>query len=150
MRVTLLIAALHMHDRHIGTQRWHQQQRRAIQRRLLAAERRVLARDIAAQERARRNIRRSYAGGQQREANAEIAVVLDRNGAGNALLRGASIAMAQAFADVSDPGRLDFRDAARADELIEEHIGDGADQGEVALLLAYHLKARRVGYERLQ
>src|SRR5262245_55120145 len=77
-------------------------------------------------------------------------MVLDGNGLWNALLYGATVAMAESFADVADPGRDDATDTARADQLIEKDVGDGADQRQIAAALADQLVSSGKGNQRLQ
>jgi len=52
--------------------------------------------------------------------------------------------------DVPHPCRLDARDAARANELVEEDVGDGTDEREVALALADELVRERERDRRLE
>ena len=60
-------------------------------------------------------------------------------GAGTPLLHGAAIVVAEAGADIADPRGDDAADASGADELVEQHVGDGADQREVPAPLADQL-----------
>src|SRR6266545_6989210 len=50
--------------------------------------------------------------------------------------RRAPVVVSQAGSDISDPGSDDFFHATGADQLVELHIGDGADQCEVGFFLA--------------
>jgi hypothetical protein len=52
------------------------------------------------------------------------------------LLIGPPEAIARATCNVPDPGGDHAGDGACADELVERHVRDGADQGQVSTLLA--------------
>jgi len=73
--------------------------------------------------------------------------VVDPN---DTLFRGTPVVVAEAGAYVAHPRRDDSADAATADELVEEDVRDGADQGEPAPALADQLVAGRERDQRLQ
>ena len=82
-----------------------------------------------AEKRARRDVGRADGAGLERQREGEVRVVLDlERRAGTAVLDRAAIVMAQPGADVADPRRGDLPHAARADELVEEDVGDRADE----------------------
>jgi hypothetical protein len=66
------------------------------------------------------------------------------------VLHGPAIVVAEPGGDIAHPGRLDATNAAGADELIEEDVRDGADQGEAAPSLANELVAGLEGDESLE
>ncbi len=66
------------------------------------------------------------------------------------LFGGAPVVVSQPFADVAHPGSPHFAHTSRTDKLIEEHIRDGADQRQVAPLLANEFMPGGKRDERLQ
>jgi len=68
----------------------------------------------------------------------------------DALLHGAPEVVAEPRAHVAHPGGDDASHAARPHELVEEHVRDGAHQGEVAPPLSDQLVAGGEEDERLQ
>jgi hypothetical protein len=66
------------------------------------------------------------------------------------LLDRAAEAVAGAGGDVADPGRLDHRHAAGADQLVEDRVGDWPDQVQVAAALADQLMGEGERDGRLQ
>jgi hypothetical protein len=87
---------------------------------------------------------------QECERDAVVAVVHDGDRLRLAVLARAPIVVAKPLADVADPRRNHPRDATRADQLVEEDVGDRADEGEVALALADQLVTGGEGNQRLQ
>jgi len=65
-------------------------------------------------------------------------------------LHGAPVAVREAGRHVADPGRVDLRDAARADEQIEGDVADGSDEAEVTPPLADDLVRDREGDRGLE
>ena len=109
-----------------------------------------MTRQVAAQQCACWNVGRTQAGSQQRQADGEIAVLLDGDGAWDTLLGGAPVAVRQSLADVAHPGGTDLFDAARPDQLVKEDIGNWADQVQVLSSLADDLVSCREWDERFQ
>jgi len=69
---------------------------------------------------------------------------------GNALLARAPVAVAETFGHVAHPRRGDPPDAACADELIEQSIGDRSDERQIAAPLPDQLVAGRERDQGLQ
>src|SRR6185312_9003383 len=137
-------------DGDIGDERGDEQGGCAVERRGGEAHGGVVAGDVAAEQRAHGDVGDTERAGQQGEADTVVAVIHDLDGMGLSLLGGAAVVVAQALADVADPGGDDTAHAAGADQLVEEDVGDRADQREVAAALADDLVAGGEGNQRLQ
>src|SRR6266568_6813819 len=120
MRIALLVTALNMNNGNIGLESRNQQKRRAIQRRAILAKSRILLWNRTSQQRTRGNIGSAQAGRQQREANAEIAMLFHNNGLRNAFLHSTAVTMAQPLTHIAHPGGCNLFHAARSYQLIEE------------------------------
>src|SRR4030081_2707751 len=97
---------------------------------------------IATQRRIRRHERHAHRGGVQRECKSEIRVVHCFNRAGDALFDGAAKTVPHARGGVANPGRYHARDTPCPDHLVEEDVGNGPNECEVAASLADDLMAR--------
>jgi hypothetical protein len=76
-------------------------------------------------------------------------VVLNLDGRRHRVFDRAPVVMAEARAHVADPRGDDAPNASGPDQLIEEHVGDGPDEGEIPALLADQLMPGGKGNERL-
>src|SRR4029077_13133746 len=111
---------------------------------------RIGAKDVAAQQRARRETRHVPGGGPQRERDREVGMVVNLERSRHLLLAGPSVAVAEPFGDVADPRRRDLPDAARPDQLVEESVRYRTDELEVATPLADDLVSGGEGYQGLE
>src|SRR5690242_16123726 len=68
----------------------------------------------------------------------------------NPLLYSAAVAMAQPFAHIAKPGRLDLLHASSTNQQVKEHIRNRANQGQFALVLANHLMSGGEGNQRFK
>src|SRR5205814_4067887 len=100
-------------------------------------------RNIAPEQRARRDVRCADRAGEQRLGDGEVRVVAHLDPPWDALLERAPIAVAEPRGDIPHPRRLDPGDAARADQLVEEDVGERADEHEVMLALTDELVRER-------
>ena len=147
---SVAIGDLAREDRQVRSDRRDEELLAPIEWRRRLLERRVRPRDVATEQRLRRDVLRADRSGEERLPDGEIAVIADLDPARLALLEGAAVAVTEAGGDVPDPRRLDARDAARADELVKEDVGDGTDEREVALALADELVREREWDRRLE
>ncbi len=150
MAVAQGVGALDVDDRHVGPEGGDQEERRAGPRIAGVPEVVVRGGDVAAEQGPRRNVGDAEGARQERQREREVRVVGDGEGMGLALLRRASVVMAEPRADVADPRRDHPPRRARADQLVEQHVRDRPDQREVALALADDLVAGRERDGRLE
>src|ERR1700674_4049742 len=150
MTASELIGALDVHDRHVWDDRRHEHQFLTVDRRVDDAKARIRLHEIGAEKRFRGNELRAEGPREQTQRDGEVRVVLDGYRIGLPALGGAPIAMAQAGADIAPPPRSDRAHPAGADELIEEDVGDGADQREIAFAPADDLVPGREWNQRLE
>src|SRR2546428_5861094 len=139
LRVPVGVRALRDQDRDVGADRGDKYDRIAAEGIVRAAEGRVRREDLAAEERARRDVRRAQGAREERQSDGEVAVVLDGDPPRDPLLRRAAVAVREPGGHVADPRRHDLRYAPRADELVEEDVRDRADEREVAPTLTDQL-----------
>jgi hypothetical protein len=150
VRVAVRVRSLHREHRDVRRDGRDQQQRRSVDRRGRREERSVGARDVAAEQRARGQVRRAERAGEERLSEREVAVITDLDAPRYPLLERAPVGVRQAGRNVADPRRRDAPRAARADELIERDVGDRSDELELASLLSDELVREREGDRRLE
>ena len=129
------VGALDVQDRDVGLNRRDVQQAGLSQ-----AHPRVALRQVGPEQRAGRQIRHTHRRGEQSKADREIRVLFQLEPARrNLVFDRAPVVVAEAGADVADPGCGDSPHAAGPDELIEQDVRDGSDQLQVTTLLADQL-----------
>ena len=144
------VGALGVDDGDVGPDRPHGQQRRAAEGIVLGADPGVVADDVAPDSGERGQVGHAHGGRLEPQADREIAVLLDGDGMGYALLERTPEAVTGASGHVADPGRDHAGHAAGADQLVEGHVGDRTDQGEIPTPLTDQLVDRREGDARFQ
>jgi hypothetical protein len=148
--VPVRVGELDGDDRDVRRDRGDEHDRRAIERRRRGDEGRICSRDIAAEDRPRRDVGRAQRAREQRLRDGEVRVVADLDPPRDALLHRAPVRVGEAGGDVADPGRGHAPDAPSADELVERDVGDRTDQLEIAPALTDELVRERERDRRLE
>ncbi len=111
---------------------------------------RVFGDQVGAEQAMGRQVGHAQRGGLEREPDGEVGVLFELQRPRLAVLAGASKIVAEAGADVTHPGSADLAHTAGADQLIEQHVRDRADQLEVSAPLADQLVAGGERNERFE
>ena len=110
----------------------------------------MAAHDIAADPGEGRQVGETHGCRLEGQPDREVGVVFHHDAPRLALFVGATESVSGSAGDVSHPGRDHLRHGAGCDHLVERHVRNGTDQGQVTPLLADDLVHGREGNAGLQ